>query len=255
MKKIIKYVFLDILKNKIVIAYTLFLLVATIGLFMMEDVPEKSLASLLTINLFLIPLISIVFTSMYLYNLTEFIELLSAQPIKRKTLWLGIFSGINIALLVSFIIGCAIPILIFAGNEIGITMILTGMFLTIIFVSISMLASVHIKDKAKGVGVSLLLWFYFALLFDGIVLFLLFQLIDYSLENMIVGLSILNPIDLARIITILKMDMSAMMGATSAVFNQTFAGVVGSIISYSILSLWALIPLYFSTKKFVKKDL
>lgn len=255
MKKIIKYVILDILSNKIIIAYTIFLLLVSFGLFLMEEIPERSLASLLTINLILIPLISIIFSTIYIYNSSEFIELLSAQPIKRKTLWLSIFMGLALALSLAFLIGCGIPILIFAATPTGITMLITGFLISIIFVSIALLASVYTKDKAKGIGMSLLIWFYFTLLFDGIVLFLLFQLLDYPLEKLIVGLSILNPIDLARIVTLLKMDISALMGATSAVFKQSFSGTSGTFISIFILILWAVVPLYFSTRRFKKKDL
>ncbi len=255
MKKVIKYVVFDILRNKIVIAYTIFLLLFSFGLFVMEDIPEKSLTSLLTLNLILIPLVSVMFSTIYVYNSSEFIELLSAQPIKRKTLWMSIFTGLALSLAIAFLIGCGIPILLFAANSIGITMIITGVLLSIIFVAIALFSSVYIQDKTKGIGISLMIWLYFTLLFDGIVLFILFQLLDYPLENLIVGLSILNPVDLVRIVSLLKMDISALMGATTAVFKQSFTGVSGSFITFTILLLWILLPLYFSVKKFSKKDL
>lgn len=255
MRKIVKYVVLDILSSKIIIAYTLFLLLFSFGLFLMEEVPEKSLASMLTLNLIIVPLISIVFSTIYLYNSNEFIELLSAQPIKRKTLWFSIFLGLSLSLALAFLVGCGLPIFLFVATATGFTMIITGVIISVIFVSLAMLVTVYTKDKARGIGISLLVWFYFALLFDGIVLFVLFQLMDYPLEKLIVGLSILNPIDLARILTLLKMDISALMGATSAVFKQSFEGVIGSLISFTVLILWIVIPLFLSSKKFKKKDL
>jgi Cu-processing system permease protein len=255
MNKIIKYVVFDILRNKIVIAYTIFLLLFSFGMFLMEDVPEKSLMSMLTLNLILIPLISVMFSTIYIYNSSEFIELLAAQPVKRKTLWVSFFIGLSSALTIAFLIGCGLPILLFSPTEVGFTMIITGVLLSIIFVSISMLTSVYIQDKTKGIGVALMIWLYFTLLFDGLVLFLLFQLMDYPLENLIVALSILNPVDLTRIVSLLKMDISALMGATSAVFKQSFTGGLGSIITYGVMSLWAVIPLVLSIRKFKKKDL
>ncbi|MCO5231893.1 MAG: ABC transporter permease [Chitinophagales bacterium] len=255
MKKVVKYVAFDILRNKIVIAYMLFLFVFSMGLFLMEEVPEKSLMSLLTLNLILVPLISVMFSTIYIYNSSEFIELLAAQPIRRKSLWLSFFIGLASALAIAFFIGCGIPILLFSANSVGITMIITGLLLSVIFVSVSMFSSVYIKDKTKGIGVALLIWLYFSLLFDGVVLFVLFQLLEYPLEKLIIGLSILNPIDLVRIISLLKMDVSALMGATSAVFKQSFAGNIGSIISFVVLLLWMVLPLYFSVRKFDKKDL
>src|SRR5690554_4398299 len=208
MKKIIKYVILDILRNKIVIAYTLFLFLLSFGLFTIEDNTSKGILSLLTLILILVPLISMVFSSIYVYNSAEFIELLAAQPLKRKSLWTSIFTGLAVSLSVAFLIGCGIPILIYSPTDVGFTIILMGVLLSIIFVSIALLGSIYTKDKAKGIGIAILLWFYFSILFDGIILFVLFQFMDYPLEKAIVGLSILNPIDLARILILIKMDIS-----------------------------------------------
>ncbi len=78
------------------------------------------------------------------------------------------------------------------------------------------------RDKAKGIGVVILLWLYFSIIFDGLVLFVLFQFADYPLEKMMVGVVTLNPIDLSRILILLKMDVSALMGYTGAIFKDFF---------------------------------
>src|SRR5262249_3352250 len=137
-----------------------------------------------------------VFATIYIYNASEFIELLLAQPIRRTTLLASIFCGLCVSLLLSFFIGAGIPILVFDGSSTGVTMLLTGIALTAIFVSLALLASVATRDKAKGIGVAIMLWFYFTLIFDGLVLFFLFQFSDYPLEKPMIVLSSLNPIDL-----------------------------------------------------------
>ena len=255
MKKIIKYVILDILRNKIVIAYTLFLFLLSFGLFTIEDNTSKGVLSLLTLILILVPLISIVFSSIYVYNSAEFIELLAAQPLKRKSLWTSIFLGLSVSLSTAFLIGCGIPILVYSPTDVGFTILLMGVLLSVIFVSIALLGSVYTKDKAKGIGISILLWFYFSIIFDGIILFVLFQFMDYPLEKAIIGLSILNPIDLARILILIKMDISAMMGATSAVFKSFFGSALGMIGSISVMILWVAVPLWLSLRLFNKKNL
>lgn len=255
MNKIIKYVFIDILRNKTVIAYTLFLLVLSFGMFAIEDNHSKALVSLLTLILFLVPLISIIFSAIYVYNSAEFIELLAAQPIKRTSLWMSIFTGLSGSLSFAYIVGCGIPILIYSPTVTGFMILIMGIILSIIFVSVALLASVYTKDKAKGIGIVILLWFYFAILFDGIVLFALFQFMDYPLEQAIIVLSMLNPIDLARVLILIEMDISALMGATSAVFKSFFGSTLGMGVSIGILLLWAMIPLYFSTRKFNRKNL
>lgn len=255
MKKIIKYVITDILRNRIVLVYTLFLLAASFSVFALEDNSSKGLLSLLNIILIVVPLVSIVFATIYVYNSAEFIELLVSQPLKRKTIWLSLFSGLAVSLSIAFIIGAGTPVLIYQANMIGITMIVVGVLLSVIFVAIAMLATVKTRDKAKGIGAAILLWLYFSLLFDGFVLFLLFQFADYPLEKPMIAVSALNPIDLSRILILLQLDVSAMMGYTGAVFKDFFGTYIGIIFSGVILLLWIILPVWYATYKFNTKDL
>lgn len=255
MKKIVKYVIADILRNKIVLVYTLFLLVSSFSVFSLEDNSSKGLLSLLNIILIVVPLVSIIFSSIYVYNSAEFIELLVSQPLKRKKIWLSLFTGLSTSLSIAFFIGAGIPVLIYQANMIGFTMILIGLLLSIIFVAIAMLATVKTRDKAKGIGAAIMLWLYFSLLFDGLVLFLLFQFADYPMEKPMIAISAFNPIDLSRILILLQLDVSAMMGYTGAVFKDFFGTYAGIIFSFAILVLWIVLPVWYAARKFNTKDL
>jgi Cu-processing system permease protein len=87
------------------------------------------------------------------------------------------------------------------------------------------------------------------------VLFLLFQFQEYPIENAMVGITALSPIDLARIQILLHLDISAMMGYTGAIFKDFFGTFSGLVASFLLLCLWAIIPFYISLKKFKNKDL
>ena len=255
MKKIIKYVITDILRNRIVLVYTLFLLAASFSVFALEDNSSKGLLSLLNIILIVVPLVSIIFATIYVYNSAEFIELLVSQPLKRKTIWLSLFTGLAASLSIAFFIGAGIPVLIYQANMIGFTMIAAGILLSIIFVAIAMLATVKTRDKAKGIGAAIMLWLYFSLLFDGFVLFLLFQFADYPMEKPMIAVSAFNPIDLSRILILLQLDVSAMMGYTGAVFKDFFGTYTGIIFSFVTLLLWIVLPVWYAAHKFNTKDL
>ncbi len=255
MKKIIKYVITDILRNKIVLAYTACLLAISFSVFSLEDNSTKGLLSLLNIILIIVPLISIIFSAIYIYNSAEFIELLVSQPLKRKAIWMSLFTGLATSLSIALLVGIGLPVCIYEFSITGIMMIVIGVFLTIIFTGIAMLAALQTRDKAKGIGITILLWLYFSILFDGLVLFLLFQFADYPLEKIMVGISALNPIDLGRILILLKMDVSALMGYTGAIFKNFFGTTTGISISFVILLLWVIVPVKISLNKFNKKDL
>jgi len=255
MKKIIKYVVIDILRNKIVLLYTLLSLVISFSIFNLESNTAKGLLSLLNIVLIIVPLVCIVFSTIYIYNSSEFIELLVGQPLKRKTIWFSLFIGLSVSLGLAFLVGIGIPILIYQPNSTGFMMLLMGFLLSVIFVSIAMLASSITRDKAKGIGFAILLWLYFSLIFDAIVLFILFQFQDYPLEKPMIVFSFLNPIDLSRIQILLKMDIAALMGYTGAVFKDFFGTDSGIIITTIVLLLWVFLPVWRSVVKFKKKDL
>lgn len=255
MNRIIKFIVLDILKNKIVLVYTLILSVLAWSVFSLEDNSTKGILTLLNVVLLTVPLVSVIFSTIYLYNSSEFIELLLSQPINRSKIWWSLFFGLVISLLLSFFIGVGIPILIFVPENVGFMMLLVGLFITTVFVAIAFLSSILTRDKAKGIGISIMLWLFFALLFDGIVLFLLFQLADYPIEKMMVGITALNPIDLARILILLHLDVSAMMGYTGAIFKDFFGTSIGIALVFIILFLWIVIPYIVSLVKFKRKDL
>ena len=255
MLKLSRYVLYDILRSKVVIAYTLFLFVVSLSLFQLEENDSKAILSLLTIVLIVVPLISMIFTTIHYYNSYEFIELMLSQPLSRKSILLSEYGGVAISLLSGFFLGVGIPVLLFSFNDTGLALLFTGGSLTLVFTSIAFLASVKARDKARGIGAALLLWFYFALIYDGLVLLILFSFSDYPMEKFTLLLSALNPIDLGRIFIMLKMDVSALMGYTGALYKDFFGSGTGVLFTSGIMLLWIIVPLWLALRSFKRKDL
>jgi Cu-processing system permease protein len=255
MLKLSRYVLYDILRNKVVIGYTIFLFAISMSLFRMEENSGKAMLSLLNIILIVIPLISMIFSTIHYYNSYEFIELMLSQPMSRTKILLSEYSGVALSLVTAFLIGVGVPVLVFSLNATGLAMIFTGCALTIVFTSIGFWASIKARDKARGIGFALLLWFYFSLIYDGLILLILFSFSDYPLEKLTLILSALNPVDLGRIFIMLKMDVSALMGYTGALYQDFFGSFTGMLFTTGIMLLWAVLPLYSAVRSFRKKDL
>ncbi|MDY0989592.1 ABC-2 family transporter protein [Flavobacterium sp. ACN2] len=255
MNRIIKIILLDILKNKIIVSYALILALLSWGSFMLENNTAKGLLTILNVILFTVPLVSILFSTIYIYNSSEFIELLLSQPIKRKKIWISLFAGLSIAMFLAFFLGAGIPLLINVPGMAGLMMLLSGSLISIVFVSLAFLSCILTRDKAKGIGVAILFWMYFAILFDALVLFLLFQFAEYPIEEAMVAITASSPIDLARIQILLHLDQSAMMGYTGAIFKDFFGTVIGLLISFLLLISWIVVPFVISIRKFERKDL
>lgn len=255
MMKLSKYVLYDILRSKIILAYTLFLFVVSMSMFQMEENSSKAMLSLLNIVLIVLPLVSLVFTTIHYYNSYEFIELMSSQPMSRSRILLSEYAGVSISLLSAFLIGVGVPVLLFSADATGYALLFTGAALTLVFTSIAFLASVIARDKARGIGFALLLWFYFSLIYDGLVLLILFSFSDYPLEKLTLVLSALNPVDLGRIFIMLKMDVSALMGYTGALYKDFFGNYTGILFTAGIMLIWIIVPVWLALRRFRRKDL
>ena len=78
MPRIIKYIFYDILRTRFILLYTIFLLLSSFALFQLDTDTGKVIMSLMNVVLLVVPLVSIVFTTIHFYNSYEFIELMLA---------------------------------------------------------------------------------------------------------------------------------------------------------------------------------
>lgn len=259
MIKIFKYSFYDILRSRWMILYFSFFLITTFSLLYFSSDLSKGIASLMNVILLIIPLISTVFGVMHYYNHREFIDLLLSQPVQRKQVFLGEYLGLSVSLSISFLLGTLIPFLIYdllVSHQVWdfIVLIVAGGMLTFIFTATSFLISVMNEDKIKGFGIAILVWLYLAVIYDGLMLLFFVSFNDYPLETPAMILTLLNPIDLSRVLVLLKLDISALMGFTGAVFSDFFGNAKGMSISALSMLLWIIFPVLAFLKYASKKD-
>jgi Cu-processing system permease protein len=255
MGRVIKYIFQDLLRTRFTILYTLFLFFSTIAMFQLDTDPGKVVMSLLNIILIVVPLVSVIFTTIHFYNSYEFIELMVAQPLQRRIVFLSEYAAVASSLCISFIAGVGIPMVAYGGNTTGFVLLFTGTVLTLVFVSFAFLASVLTRDKAKAIGVALLFWFYFSLIYDGLLLWIVYAFSDYPLEKVTLVMIAFNPVDLARLVMLLQMDISVLMSYTGAFFKSILGNNMGMMFSFVILLAWIVVPITVAERVFRRKDL
>ena len=149
--------------------------------------------TLLNLILLTVPLVSVLFQPFIFTIVVSSLNYWLSQPIKRSKIWLSLYWGLCGSLVTAFIIGAGIPLLLFAEFTISLLMLVVGILITVIFVSLALLSTIIYRDKAKGIGLTILIWIYFALLFDGLLLFLMFQFADYPIEKPMVLMTALSP--------------------------------------------------------------
>ncbi len=224
-------------------------------MFQLDADTSKVLLSLMNIVLIVVPLVSIVFSTIQFYNSYEFIELMLAQPVNRKVIFLAEYLATVLALVMSFLIGIGLPMLFYGSTRGGMMLLFAGSMLSLCFVSLAFLSSVLTRDKAKAIGLALLFWLYFTLIFDAFIMWVLYQFSDYPLEIATLVLVSFNPVDLARILMIMQLDISALMGYSGAFFKSFFGSANGLIFSAAALAFWTIIPIFIATRIFKRKDL
>ena len=207
----------------------------------------------------LVPLIGTIFGVMYYYNSKEFTELLLAQPLKRSSIFLGQYLGVAFSLSMSLMLGLGIPFVfygLFKSNAIWDFSLLltTGVFLTFIFTALAFNIALSNENKIKGFGYAILLWLFLAIIYDGIFLMSLILFEDYPLDKLSLIGTMLNPIDLSRTLILLKLDISALLGYTGAIFKQFFGTNFGLIVSFIMLMIWVIMPVLRILYKSRRKD-
>lgn len=259
MIKILKYSFYDLMRSRWSYVYfTFYLVLGFVLLFLNNDV-DKAIITLMNIIIVLTPLIGTIFGVMYYYNSKEFTELLLAQPIKRNTIFMGQYLGISISLTLSLILGLGIPFVmygLFMSSAIfDFTLLLVvGTLLNFIFVALAFNIALSNENKIKGFGYAILMWLFLAVIYDGVFLISLVMFNEYPLDKFALLATMFNPIDLSRILILLKLDISALLGYTGAVFKKFFGTNWGLTLSIAVMLLWVLLPVWRIKGKLRKKD-
>lgn len=259
MLKILKYSFFDLIRSRWTYIYCAFYLILTFSLLALSNDLAKVVISLMNIVLLLCPLIATMFGVMYYYNAREFTELLLAQPVRRTSIFLGQFLGVASSLSMSWLIGAGLPFVlygVFGSAEAGnfLTLLFIGVVLSFIFSGLAFLIALKNENRIKGFGLAILAWLFFAVIYDGLLLLALLLLNSYPLEKFALVASMFNPIDLSRILILLKLDVSALMGFTGAVFRKFLGTGFGMAVSLVVLAAWVLLPTLGIRRLAMRKD-
>ena len=256
--KIIRYEIHNLLRSKWLLYYGLFFWLSTDILFRFGGSSSSVVVSLMNVVLIFIPLVSLIFGMIYIYNSREYIELMLTQPVDRKHMFYGMFLGLSIPLSLTFLIGINLPLLYSGIDQSGhgafLHLSITGCVLTFIFTALAFHVSLKFEDKIKGLGTAVFIWLFFIVVYDGIILTLLFVFSDYPLDKISIIFSLINPIDLGRIFLLLQLDVAALMGYTGASFSRFFGSDMGILISLATMLFWVVVPVITGKRLFNKKD-
>lgn len=259
MKILLIYNIKHLLKVKWLWAYFLLLFLLTFAFFYMSEDITKVSVSILNLNLLIVPLVSAILTTAYFYDSQEFIKFLLTQPISRKKVLLSTFLALYFLLALFYLAGTfpvgLLGIQSYEEFKLFLITILSGVLLTGVFVSISLLISVIFNDRVKGISFILILWIYLTILHDSLILSLIYIFKDYPIEKPIFLLIFLNPVDLSRLLVVLNLDIAALLGVSGLLVKNFIGSFLGLLCSFLTLTLWITFPIVLGILVFNRKDL
>ena len=257
--RIMRYQLRDIARNKWVLAYAVVLGILTEAFFRLGGDGGRVILSLLNVVLIFVPLVALTFGTLYLYTAREFIELMLAQPVGRGAMFAGLWAGLTGPLAAALLAGIGLPFVLHAGAMPvpgrSLAMLLaTGVLLTAASTAIAFVLALRFEDRARGFGAAILAWLLAAVVYDGLVLLVATVFRDRPLETPLLVLTLLNPLDLGRVLLLLDLDVAALMGYTGAVFHHFLGGPLGLAVAGAALLAWIAGPLAAGARRFARKD-
>ena len=249
----------NVARGRAVIGYGLALMLVAWALVRFGGGTSRALLSMGNVVLIVVPLVSLVLGTIHFYDSREFDELVLAHPVDRRQLFQGLYLGLTIPMSVAYLVAVLLPLSL-GGMDAGslgavLTLAFTGVALTAIFVALAYWIAVRFDEPMKGLGLVLATWLFFGVLYDGFVLMTANAFSAYPLERPMLALMMLNPVDLARVMLLMQLDVAALMGYTGAVFKSFFGGAVGPVVAIAVLAIWTAGPFWLGMRRFDRKDL
>jgi Cu-processing system permease protein len=245
----------NVVRSRWLLAFALVLLALTDLLFRFGGSGERVVLSLTNVILALVPLVGLVLGAMHVYQSREFIELMLAQPVGRRTLFTALYAGLALPLAGAYALGVGLPLLWHGqlGSG-GFILILSGVALTLVFTALAFVIAMLFEERATGLGAAIVTWLLLVVVYDGALLFAIVTLDRWPIEIPAMIATLLNPVDLGRVLLLLRFDIGALAGYTGAIFERFMGGGTAMTIALAALGLWILVPLAAGLRRFERRD-
>jgi Cu-processing system permease protein len=216
--------------------------------------------SLMNLVLFVVPLTGLVLGVTSITGGAATLPLVLAQPVGRGEVLTGKLLGLGFALTAAQLVGFAgggLVVAINAGTDQALgfaALAALSIALGWLTVSTSLALSVLWPDRLRAMAAALLLWLLMVVAYDLAVLGATTLLSGLPLESVLFPALLLNPVDLARVLTTLAVGSGALFGPTSAVLMKMFGSHGGVALGLSVLALETVIPWLVAVRVFRARD-
>ena len=216
--------------------------------------------SLMNLVLFIVPLTGLMLGVTSVTGGSGALPLLLAQPVSRREVLTGKLVGLGGALTVAQLVGFGgggIVVALSAGaDQVRGFAALTGLSIALgwLMVSTSLMIAVLRPDRLKAMSTALFLWLLLVVAYDLVVLGATTLLGGLPLQRVLVPALLLNPVDIARVLTTLAVGSGALFGPTSAVLMKLSGTSAGIGIGLLVLLIETIVPAAIAMWVFQRRD-
>ena len=260
-----------ILRNRWVLAYALILAalsfaVAYFGLAVIEFTGFQSFqrvaVSLLNLALYLIPLGAMLMTVQSFRPEGGATDQLFSEPVTVGEIVIGKTLGLMASHLLATVLGLSFTgILVGSRNSLEglgayLTLLAFSLLTGAVFISVAVLLSVLSHREVKAYALILVTWFFAVILYDLLVIGINFLVPEYWGNRLSTAAVFMNPVDAARVATILSICGRELFGAAGAKLVRDLGGITQAVFCLTCaLVVWAVVPLAASIQALKRHDL
>lgn len=220
----------------------------------------RTAVSLLTLSVYLLPLLGLVLGATAFGDEDGGSELLLAQPVGRGEVLVGRALGLALALL--GIVGCgfgATAILVAAAaggvGAVGYLYVVLGASaLGLAGLGGGMLLGILARRRGAAVGWALAVWFAAAVLYDLACIGILQVVGDGEPSGWLVAMLALNPLDGVRALGLVGLGADVLLGPPGAALRRLLGPTGGALWVLGSLALWMTVPLVVAARVFRTRD-
>jgi Cu-processing system permease protein len=223
---------------------------------------NRTTASLLSLVLYLIPLVALMMGTQSFLSAGGDDEILFSQPVSRGEVLTGKLLGLFAAMVTATFVGFGLGGLVIATQTdaedfIGYPIFVAlSLVLSLVFLSLSMLVAIGSHRRTRAFGVALLVWFFFVIFYDLLVLGGSLMFKERTANYFIFASLFGNPVDMVRVTGLLSLKGGEVFGAAGAALLKFMGGQTQGIIALALsLLVWTLAPLFASVKLLRRQDI
>ncbi|MCZ2146833.1 MAG: ABC transporter permease [Bryobacterales bacterium] len=223
---------------------------------------ERTAASLVSLVLYLVPLLGLMLAGFHISTERAENELLFSQPVSRRDILFGRLAGMFVTMSGAIAAGFGLSggvILVETGSEGALRflgVIALTLLLTAVFLAMGAAIGLMSQSRAQALGAALGAWFFFVIFYDLAVMGMTFVLRERTANNMIFLSLFGNPVGLARVLSLTTLSDPAIFGPAGAALLKYLGGTVQA---YSALVLglcaWIIAPLALAARMIRRMDL